>query len=74
MDRPVFQDDLDQGIDYYRLLGVPENADRLEIIAGFRRRLREVHPDLGGTSAETILLLRARDTLLSPDALTFKQA
>jgi len=74
MVHPPYQDDLNRGVDYYDLLGVPANAERVEIIGAFRRRIRDVHPDLGGTSAETVLLLRARDTLLSPDALAYKQA
>jgi DnaJ-class molecular chaperone len=34
--------------DYYTILGVPDNATQRQIKAAYRKRMKEVHPDLAG--------------------------
>lgn len=48
-------------------LGVPEGADREQVIRAFRRRVRlGGHPDTGGDTRAFEELVRARDILLDP--------
>jgi hypothetical protein len=47
------------------LLGVSRNASREDIIDAHRRRLTQVHPDRGGTSAAVHEAAAARDLLLT---------
>jgi hypothetical protein len=35
-------------LDYYTILGVPENATQYQIKTAYRKRMKEVHPDLAG--------------------------
>ena len=46
------------------LLGVDRAASSEEIVAAHRRKLREVHPDKGGSSEAVHAIDRARDVLL----------
>ena len=47
-----------------QMLGIGCDADRREISAAFRSRVKQVHPDFGGTPDEFQKLLAARNTLL----------
>ena len=47
-----------------RLLGVPADADRAQIIEAHKRLVRQVHPDMGGTSAQVHEANAARDALI----------
>jgi DnaJ-like protein len=51
--------------DAIKLLGVPADFSREDIIAAFRRKALQCHPDHGGTEAQFIELVRARDRLLA---------
>src|SRR5918911_1096178 len=53
-------------VDCWRLLGVAPEASAEEVRAGFAKRVRDVHPDSGGTGdALTMrLLVEARDEAL----------
>jgi hypothetical protein len=55
-----------------KLLGVPADFTRDEIIAAFLRKAMQCHPDRGGTAAQFIALVKARDRLLA--ALGTKEA
>jgi hypothetical protein len=48
-----------------KLLGVPADFTREDIIAAFRRKALRCHPDHGGTEAQFIELVKARDRLLA---------
>ena len=54
-------------INYYDVLGVPTNSTPQEIKRQFRRRAKEIHPDVrpedGGAAGEMRLLLAAYETL-----------
>ncbi|WP_198586814.1 J domain-containing protein [Glycomyces xiaoerkulensis] len=52
--------------DHYRILGVSPEAPRTEIQAAYRRRLREAHPDRGGTETAFHELQTAWETLSDP--------
>jgi hypothetical protein len=55
------------GADPYRLLGVPPTAGSDEITKAYKRRVRDVHPDLpDGSEEQTKLLHIAREILLDP--------
>jgi hypothetical protein len=55
------------GADPYRLLGVPRTASHDEITRAYKRRVRDVHPDLpDGSEEQTKLLHVAREVLLDP--------
>lgn len=47
-----------------RLLAVPENANRSEILAAHKRLVAMVHPDRGGSSEQVHEANAARDLLL----------
>ena len=47
-----------------KLLGVDSAASRKEITAAFRLRVKEVHPDFGGSPDEFQKLIAARNTML----------
>ena len=47
-----------------RLLAVPRNADRADILAAHKRLVAMVHPDRGGTSEQVHEANAARDLLL----------
>lgn len=47
------------------LLGVLENYAREDVIAAFRRAVKQAHPDLGGTADDFRKLVEARDRLLA---------
>ena len=47
------------------LLGVSRGANRKDIIEAHRRRLTQVHPDRGGSSAAVHEAAAARDLLLA---------
>ena len=51
--------------DAIKLLGVPADFTREDIIAAFRRQALRCHPDHGGTEAQFIELVKARDRLLA---------
>ena len=46
------------------VLGVSETASAAEIKAAFRAKMREAHPDKGGTNERAARLIAARNTLL----------
>lgn len=46
------------------LLGVPAGAPEAEINAAYRRLMRSVHPDQGGTAGLAAQLNSARDVML----------
>lgn len=48
-----------------RLLAVPENANRSEILAAHKRLVAMVHPDRGGTTEQVHEANAARDLLLN---------
>ncbi len=58
-------------INYYDVLGIPPDSNQLEIKRQFRRRAKEIHPDVrpedGGAAAEMRLLLTAYETLVDRD-------
>jgi len=74
VDRPTYQTDLDRGVEYFELLGVTALAERVEIVRAFRERIRRVHPDISGSRTEAEVLIRARETLLGPEAAAYWQA
>ncbi|MEM7224010.1 MAG: J domain-containing protein [Pseudomonadota bacterium] len=47
-----------------QVLGVNSDANRKQISAAFRLKVKQVHPDFGGTPDEFQKLLAARNTLL----------
>jgi hypothetical protein len=51
--------------DAIKLLGVPADFTREDIIAAFRRKAMRCHPDHGGTEEQFIELTKARDRLLA---------
>lgn len=74
---PDYQRDLDDGIDYFELLGVPEEADAAEIVSAFRAKVRAVHPDGkvgGGDPDQVAVLARARSALVGPDRPAYEGA
>ena len=52
--------------DPFEVLGVTEASTDDEIRRAHRRRIRESHPDVGGSDEASALLNRARDALLDP--------
>ena len=64
------QRDIEAGIDYFKLLGVREEAEAAEVVSAFRARVRAVHPDANagaGDPERVALLVRARSTLMGPE-------
>jgi hypothetical protein len=59
---PAMQMPLDDAI---KLLGVPADFSREDVIAAFRRKAFLCHPDHGGTEAQFTALVKARDRLLA---------
>jgi hypothetical protein len=51
--------------DAIKLLGVPADFTREDIIAAFRSKAMKCHPDHGGTEEQFIQLVKARDRLLA---------
>jgi curved DNA-binding protein CbpA len=47
----------------YRVLGLPQGASIEEVRAAYRRLIRRVHPDLGGSSALAAMLNAAKELL-----------
>lgn len=47
-----------------RVLGLDEDAGRLEIFAAHRRLVARIHPDKGGSAPDTQAANTARDVLL----------
>ena len=45
----------------FEILGVDSDADDDEIVRAYRERVKEVHPDQGGSTREFLLLQRAYD-------------
>jgi hypothetical protein len=57
------------GRDPYNVLGLTPGASAAEINRRFRQRLRESHPDIGGSHDQQVALNLARDILLDPARL-----
>lgn len=51
----------------HEVLGVDADADEREVVAAYRRRVKEVHPDHGGSQAEFGRVKEAYEALLSTD-------
>lgn len=52
----------------YEVLGVPANADDAALRAGYRRALRQAHPDTGGDPAAFHAVQRAWELVGTPEA------
>lgn len=57
----------DSGKDYYRVLGVPENATVDDLDRAYRGAARKRHPDGGGSEEEMKSLNEAHDILSDPE-------
>lgn len=57
----------DSGKDYYRVLGVPENATAADLDRAYRGAARKRHPDGGGSEEEMKSLNEAHDILSDPE-------
>ncbi|MBB3666135.1 hypothetical protein FB384_005096 [Prauserella sediminis] len=53
-------------VDFYDLLGVPDDATPAQLKSAFRARARSWHPDAGGDAHRFALLREAYDTLTDP--------
>jgi hypothetical protein len=53
-----------------RLLSVPDDYSREDILIGFRRAAKRCHPDHGGTAEQFRALVEARDRLLASIGIT----
>jgi curved DNA-binding protein CbpA len=49
----------------YEVLGLTSGATSDEILASYRRLMKKVHPDQGGTTYLAMRLNQAKDVLLS---------
>ncbi len=57
----------DSSKDYYRVLGVSENASREDLERAYRGEARKRHPDGGGSEEEMKALNEAHDILSDPE-------
>lgn len=48
---------------YYKILGLSQNASQIEIRRAYRNFAKKYHPDLGGNEADFILIKKAYETL-----------
>lgn len=55
-------------VDYYKVLGVSPDASREDIEKAWRRKIREAHPDMGGSEDEAQLLNEAHKVLSDESA------
>lgn len=55
-------------VDYYEILGVSPDASRKDIENAWRKKLREAHPDMGGSEDEAKLLNEAHKVLSDESA------
>lgn len=53
--------------DPYRVLGVPADATAEQLRDAYKRRIRETHPDLGGSRSDAADVNRAWDLIGDPD-------
>ncbi len=56
--------------DYYLILGVPRGATPREIRQAYRRRVKQLHPDAGGSADDTVAFCEvneAYETLAQPE-------
>ena len=55
-------------LDYYNVLGVSRNASALEIQKAYRKRARECHPDIVGSTGKDrfVKVQKAYETLFDP--------
>ncbi|KZT63888.1 hypothetical protein DAEQUDRAFT_741652 [Daedalea quercina L-15889] len=53
--------------DYYKVLGVPRDADTKTIKKAYRRAAREAHPDKGGSEAKMAAVNEAYEVLNNPE-------
>ncbi|KAL1720677.1 hypothetical protein EV715DRAFT_249892 [Schizophyllum commune] len=53
--------------DYYKILGVPRDADDRTIKKAFRQAAKSAHPDKGGSEAKMAALNEAYETLSNPE-------
>ncbi len=74
MDRPEYEDDLTEGIDYFALLRVSLTASQIEVFSGYREILKETLPFGGPSEFEAGLLERAKRTLTGPDRAAYEVA
>ncbi|ESQ78755.1 hypothetical protein [Asticcacaulis sp. YBE204] len=51
-------------IEAYRALGIPAGSDRKTILKAWKARMKDAHPDQGGSDARAAKLNAARDVLL----------
>ena len=53
-------------VDWYAVLGVAPTATATEIKSAYRRRIKVVHPDVGGAHDDMVVTQQAYDVLSSP--------
>ena len=51
----------------FEILGVDADADETEVVRAYRRRVKEVHPDQGGSASEFQAVREAYERILSGD-------
>jgi len=54
-------------VDPFQVLGVDEDADEAELSRAYRQRVKEVHPDQGGSREEFVRLQRAYTAIQNGD-------
>jgi hypothetical protein len=57
----------DSGKDYYRVLGVPQDASTEDLERAYRGQARKRHPDGGGSEEDMKVLNEAHDILSDPE-------